>query len=120
MNTQQRLASHPFITFISRSLPPITFPSLRFPAVFQVLELRTEFPEMTLNLELMDQMWNVLQKSDVVFPSTAATTTIIDPEPLKEVSNTTVTARTITAAATAAAATTTITVPILLHPTPQS
>ena len=33
----------------------------------------------------MDQMWNVLQKSDVVFPSTAATTTIIDPEPLKEV-----------------------------------
>ena len=51
-----------------------------------MLELRTEFPDMTLNLELMDQMWNVLQKSDVVFPSTAATTTIIDPEPLKEVS----------------------------------
>ena len=50
----------------------------------RVLELRNEFPEMTLNLELMDKMWDVIQKSDVVFPSTAATTTIIDPEPLQE------------------------------------
>ena len=39
-------------------------------------------------------MWNVLQKSDVVFPSTAATTTIIDPEPLKEVTITTAIATT--------------------------
>ena len=50
----------------------------------RVIELRNEFPEMTLNLELMDKMWDVIQKSDVVYPSTAATTTIIDPEPLKE------------------------------------
>jgi len=30
----------------------------------------------------MDKMWDVIKNSDVVFPSTAATTTIIDPEPL--------------------------------------
>jgi glutamyl-tRNA reductase len=50
----------------------------------RVLELRNEFPDMTIELELMDKMWDVIQNSDVVYPSTAATTTIIDPEPLQE------------------------------------
>lgn len=51
----------------------------------RVLELRKEFPEMTLELQLMDKMWDVIRDSDVVYPSTAATTTIIDPEPLAEI-----------------------------------
>jgi len=50
----------------------------------RVLELRQEFPDLTIHLEMMDQMWSVIQRSDVVYPSTAATTTIIDPEPLAE------------------------------------
>ena len=50
----------------------------------KVIELRKEFPDMTIELELMDKMWDVIANSDVVYPSTAATTTIIDAEPLKE------------------------------------
>jgi glutamyl-tRNA reductase len=50
----------------------------------KVVELRKEFPEMTIELELMDKMWDVIQNSDVVYPSTSATTTIIDREPLIE------------------------------------
>lgn len=51
----------------------------------RVLELRKEFPEMVLELQLMDKMWDVIRDSDVVYPSTAATSTIIDPEPLADV-----------------------------------
>lgn len=50
----------------------------------RVLELQKEFPDLKIELKLMDQMWDVIKNSDVVYPSTAATTTIIDPEPLKE------------------------------------
>ena len=50
----------------------------------KVVELRKEFPDMTIELELMDKMWDVIQNSDVVYPSTSATTTIIDKEPLIE------------------------------------
>mmetsp|Transcript_21562 Transcript_21562/g.47980 ORF Transcript_21562/g.47980 Transcript_21562/m.47980 type:complete len:601 (+) Transcript_21562:157-1959(+) len=48
----------------------------------RVLELQAEFPELTITAHLMDEMWEVLRDSDIVFPSTASTTTIIDPEPL--------------------------------------
>jgi len=50
----------------------------------RVEELRTEFPDLKINLLLMDKMWDAIRDADVVYPSTAATTTIIDPEPLAE------------------------------------
>eukprot|EP01038_Epipyxis_sp_PR26KG_P016061 gene16061-21810_t len=50
----------------------------------RVIELQAEFPDLTIEMKLMDEMWDVIKNSDVVYPSTAATTTIIDPEPLKE------------------------------------
>jgi len=50
----------------------------------RVEELRTEFPDLKINLLLMDKMWDAIREADVVYPSTAATTTIIDPEPLAE------------------------------------
>lgn len=50
----------------------------------RVIELQNEFPDMTLELKLMDKMWDVIRDCDVVYPSTAATTTIIDPEPLRD------------------------------------
>ena len=53
-------------------------------SIDKVIELRKEFPDMTIEFELMDRMWDVIQNSDVVYPSTSATTTIIDAEPLKE------------------------------------
>jgi len=48
----------------------------------RVLDLQKEFPDMTLNFHLMEKMWDVIHSADVVYPSTSATTTIIDPEPL--------------------------------------
>ena len=48
----------------------------------RVLELQKEFPGLNIELQLMDKMWDVVRQSDVVYPSTASTTTIIDPEPL--------------------------------------
>lgn len=50
----------------------------------RVEELQAEFPDLKINLKLMDSMWDVIADSDVVYPSTASTTTLIDPEPLKE------------------------------------
>lgn len=50
----------------------------------RVNQLQEEFPDMEIELRLMDDMWDVIRESDVVYPSTAATTTIIDPEPLKK------------------------------------
>jgi glutamyl-tRNA reductase len=45
--------------------------------------LQAEFPEMEMDWFLMEDMWKVIQAADVVYPSTAATSTIIDPEPLR-------------------------------------
>ena len=50
----------------------------------RVLELQAEFPSLNIELELMDKMWDVVKNSDVVYPSTASTTTLINPEPLAE------------------------------------
>eukprot|EP01041_Mallomonas_annulata_P009862 gene9862-20511_t len=50
----------------------------------RVEELRAEFPDLKINLRLMPDMWDVIRESDIVYPSTAATTTIIDPEPLAD------------------------------------
>jgi len=49
----------------------------------KMAELQAEFPDMTIEFQLMDQLWEVIRESDVVYPSTSATTTIIDPEPLR-------------------------------------
>lgn len=49
----------------------------------RVHELQTEFPNLSIELRLMDDMWAVIKNSDVVYPSTAATTTIIDAVPLR-------------------------------------
>lgn len=48
----------------------------------RVKELETEFPGIKIQYEPMDRMWHIIAAADVVYPSTAATTTIIDPEPL--------------------------------------
>jgi glutamyl-tRNA reductase len=48
----------------------------------RVLELQKEFPDLVIKYEPMDRMWDVIGASDVVYPSTASMTTIIDPEPL--------------------------------------
>lgn len=50
----------------------------------RMIELQNEFPNIKIDMRLMDEMWNVIRNSDVVYPSTAATTTIIDPAPLTE------------------------------------
>ena len=50
----------------------------------RVEELQKEFPDLIINCRLMPDMWDVLRTSDIVYPSTAATTTIIDPAPLQE------------------------------------
>eukprot|EP00595_Chromulina_sp_UTEXLB2642_P003326 CAMPEP_0196765366 /NCGR_PEP_ID=MMETSP1095-20130614/8343_1 /TAXON_ID=96789 ORGANISM="Chromulina nebulosa, Strain UTEXLB2642" /NCGR_SAMPLE_ID=MMETSP1095 /ASSEMBLY_ACC=CAM_ASM_000446 /LENGTH=258 /DNA_ID=CAMNT_0042123301 /DNA_START=896 /DNA_END=1672 /DNA_ORIENTATION=+ len=51
----------------------------------RVNELQKEFPDLIIDFKLMDSMWDVIAVSDVVYPSTAATETIINPEPLAEV-----------------------------------
>lgn len=48
----------------------------------RVNELQKEFPDVQIKYEPMDRMWDVIGASDVVYPSTASMTTIIDPEPL--------------------------------------
>lgn len=50
----------------------------------RVLDLQEEFPDLEIDIKLMDEMWSAIQQADVVYPSTGATTTIIDPEPLRE------------------------------------
>ena len=49
----------------------------------RVLALQEEFPQLEIDIKLMDDMWDVVREADVVYPSTAATSTIIDPEPLR-------------------------------------
>lgn len=58
------------ITIINRSMERIN-------------ELQTEFPDLEIVKKLMPEMWETIRDADVVYPSTAATTTIIDPEPLR-------------------------------------
>jgi len=50
----------------------------------RVTELQIEFPNIEIVFEPMSRMWDVIADSDIVYPSTASTTTIIDPEPLAE------------------------------------
>mmetsp|Transcript_21555 Transcript_21555/g.23509 ORF Transcript_21555/g.23509 Transcript_21555/m.23509 type:complete len:594 (-) Transcript_21555:83-1864(-) len=49
----------------------------------RIIELQKEFPNIEIEMKLMDDMWEVLSSADVCYPSTAATSTIIDPEPLR-------------------------------------
>eukprot|EP01036_Dinobryon_divergens_P030699 gene30699-39983_t len=49
----------------------------------KMAELQAEFPDLEIEFKLMDEMWDVIKESDVVYPSTAAETTIIDPAPLQ-------------------------------------
>ena len=53
----------------------------------RVTELAKEFPDMTIKYEPLENMWDVIGRSDVVYPSTASMTTIIDPEPLETCMN---------------------------------
>lgn len=59
------------VTVVNRSAP-------------RVLELQKEFPDMEIELKFMEDMWDVLRDSDVVYPSTAATTTIINEAELRQ------------------------------------
>ena len=61
------------VTIVNRSRDPA-----------KVQALRDEFPNLTLDFRLMDELWDVIRMYDVVYPSTAAESTIIDPEPLRE------------------------------------
>jgi len=46
--------------------------------------LRAAFPDVKINLRLLPDMWDVIRESDIVYPATFSTTTIIDPEPLRD------------------------------------
>lgn len=50
----------------------------------RVKDLQAEFSNIEIVYEPMTRMWDIIADSDIVYPSTAATTTIIDPEPLAE------------------------------------
>jgi len=50
-------------------------------------ELQAEFPALQITMEPMEALWDVLETADVCYPCTAATTTIINPEPLNDVLN---------------------------------
>ena len=45
----------------------------------KVIALREEFPNLEIELKLMPEMWNVIKNSDVVYPASGATETIINP-----------------------------------------
>lgn len=47
-----------------------------------IQELQAEFPDIAMDMKLMDELYDAVAASDVVFPCTASTATIIDPEPL--------------------------------------
>jgi glutamyl-tRNA reductase len=44
----------------------------------RVLALQEEFPDLTINVNIMDEMWNVIENSDIVYPSTSSESIIID------------------------------------------
>lgn len=48
----------------------------------RIVELQAEFPTLTIQMEGMDSLWDVLETADICYPCTASTTTIINPEPL--------------------------------------
>jgi len=50
----------------------------------RVVALREEFPDLEIELSLMDKMWDVITDSDVVYPATYSSTTLIDPPELTE------------------------------------
>jgi glutamyl-tRNA reductase len=50
----------------------------------RVLELQQEFPDMEIEMRFMPDMWDVIRDSDVIYPSTAATTTIINEPELRK------------------------------------
>lgn len=52
--------------------------------VESIRKLQEEFPEMNIEARLMDQLYQTVAQSDVVYPCTSSTDTIIDPEPLAE------------------------------------
>lgn len=51
----------------------------------RVIELQNEFPNLTIEYRPMSEMWDIVQESDIVYPSTASMVTIIDPEPLAQI-----------------------------------
>lgn len=50
----------------------------------RVKELMEEFPNIKINMFFSPDMWNVIRDSDVVYPSTASETTIINEDELRE------------------------------------
>jgi len=50
----------------------------------RVLELQKEFPDIEIEMRFMPDMWDVIRESDVIYPSTAATTTIINEPELRQ------------------------------------
>jgi glutamyl-tRNA reductase len=50
----------------------------------RIQELQQEFPDLVIHPALMPEMWAILESADIVYPSTASETTIIDVEELKE------------------------------------
>lgn len=53
-------------------------------SIERVLGLQEEFPDLKIDIKLMDEMWSALSNADVVYPASGSTTTLIDPTPLKE------------------------------------
>ena len=49
----------------------------------RIIELQNEFPDVKIEMKLMDSMWDVIKDSDIVYPSTASETTIINPPELE-------------------------------------
>jgi glutamyl-tRNA reductase len=49
----------------------------------KVLDLQAEFPNVEIVLKLIPDMWDVIKNSDIVYPSTDATTTIINAPELR-------------------------------------
>jgi glutamyl-tRNA reductase len=50
----------------------------------RVIALREEFPDLQIDLSMLDNMWKVIGESDVVYPCTYSETTIVNPEELEE------------------------------------
>ena len=59
------------VTVVNRDLESITV-------------LQSEFPDVRITPRVMSQLYDSIAESDVVYPCTASTVTIIDPQPLEE------------------------------------
>ena len=53
----------------------------------RVVALREEFPDMQIDLSMLNDMWNVIRESDVVYPATYSETTIVNTAELEECMN---------------------------------